>query len=226
MVLALRRWRDPGWGLLAALSWVPAAVFLQHAIGDRVQANWPSVIYPAAAIAAAGLGSRWVRPGIALGLGLTVLVWVQGAVGLLPLPMRLDPTLLRVGGWSGVAAEVDAARGRTDASFVAADNYGLAAMLAWLLPPGRMVLGVEDRWARFDLPDARPLIAGRVGILLRSARREGGPDPADWSEITQVGEFDRARDGMTAERFRLYRVVGRAAGSTGTEPVAVLPRPR
>ena len=49
------RSRDPAWSLLAAMSVPPALVFLQHALGDRVQGNWPAILYPAAAIAAAGL---------------------------------------------------------------------------------------------------------------------------------------------------------------------------
>ena len=42
--------------LLAALTLPGAAVFVQHALGDRVQGNWPAILYPAAAVAAAGLG--------------------------------------------------------------------------------------------------------------------------------------------------------------------------
>ena len=213
---ALRRWRNPAWGLLAALTAVPGLVFLQHALGDRVQANWPAVIYPAAAIAAAGLGSRWVRPGMALGLGLTALVWVQGVAAPIPLPMRLDPTLLRLGGWDGLAAEVGRVADREQAGFVAADNYGLASVLARLVPAKIDILGAEARWNSFDLP--RVSVAGRSGILLRSARREGGPDAEDWDGIVELGRLERGRHGMTAEGFRLYRVVGRGA-------MAVLPRP-
>ena len=47
--------RDPAWSLLAALSVPPALVFLQHVTGDRVQGNWPAIIYPALTIAAGAL---------------------------------------------------------------------------------------------------------------------------------------------------------------------------
>ena len=47
------RTRDPAWTLLAALTLPGGAGVRQHALGDRVQGNWPAVIYPAAAIAAA-----------------------------------------------------------------------------------------------------------------------------------------------------------------------------
>jgi 4-amino-4-deoxy-L-arabinose transferase-like glycosyltransferase len=232
--LAMRRaalgagiWGDhgPAWALLAALTVIPGAVFVEHALGDRVQANWLSVLYPAAAIAAAGLAGRWrrlLRPGIALGLLLTLLVWVQAALAPLALPVRLDPTLMRLGGWNALATAIDAAGRRQGAMFVASDNYGHAALLARLLPAEMPVVGVEARWALFDLPDGRPVIAGRPGLLVRSARRDDAPDSADWAEVTPLGLLDRSRDGQLAEQFRLYRVVGRP----GSEPVAVMPRPR
>jgi len=54
--------RDPAWSLLAATATVPVLVFLEHAFGDRVQANWPAIVYPGAAICGAGLGWRLWRP--------------------------------------------------------------------------------------------------------------------------------------------------------------------
>jgi 4-amino-4-deoxy-L-arabinose transferase-like glycosyltransferase len=222
---AARRWRerDPAWLLLAALTTIPLLVFMQHALGDRVQANWPAVIYPAAAIAAAGLAAGWLRllwPGVALGLALTVLVWMQSIAAPVALPAFWDPTLSRLGGWHGFAASVESARQQAGADFVAAENYGHAAVLARLLPAQVPVLGVDPRWAMFHLPDGRPLIAGRVGLLVQSLRQESAPDPADWAAITPLGTVLRQRDGVTAEGYRLYRVIGRQ----GAEPIAVMPR--
>ncbi len=217
--------RDPASILLAAVTLLPAAVFVEHALGDRVQANWPSVIYPGAALAAAALAGRWMAvrgPAVALGLTLTALVWLQGAAGALPLPRRLDPTLMRLGGWPGLAQAVRQAATRDGARFVAADNYGDAAILARLLPAAVPVLGVDARWALFQLPDAAQFIAGNSGLLLRSARRAGPPDAADWSRVEATDTLVRARGGVVAESYRLYRVTGRA----GSEPVAVMPRPR
>ncbi|HEX3995368.1 MAG TPA: glycosyltransferase family 39 protein, partial [Acetobacteraceae bacterium] len=75
IVTAIRmtaRSRDPSWTLLSALSVPPVLVFLQHAIGDRVEGNWPAIIYPAGAVAAAGItGStwrRWTWPSFVLGV--------------------------------------------------------------------------------------------------------------------------------------------------------------
>jgi 4-amino-4-deoxy-L-arabinose transferase-like glycosyltransferase len=215
------------WTLLLALTLLPLLVFLQHALGDRVQANWPAILYPAAAIAAAGLPLPWqraVRPGAVLGLVLTVIAWTQAAFAPLALPMRLDPTLLRLGGWAGLAADIASEATRADARFVVSDNYGHAALLALLLPRDIPVLAIEERWGLFDLPDARASVAGQTGLLLRSARRDDAPARDDWSEISRPQLLDRARNGMTAESFRLYRVTGRTP--PGPEPIASLPRPR
>ena len=229
IALATRRARSgtPAWTLLLALTLPPLLVFAQHALGDRVQANWPAIIYPAAAIAAAGLPGRWlrmVRPAAILGLGLTLVAWTQATFAPLPLPMRLDPTLLRLGGWPALAHEIEAERTRSNAAFVASDNYGHAALLALLLPPTTKVYAIEDRWRFFALPDARPAIAGQTGLLLRSARRDELPQPADWSDIARPLPLERARNGMTAEAFRLYRVTGRIP--PGPDPIVTLPRPR
>lgn len=223
---ARRAWRgDPAWALLAALTVPGAAVFAQHALGDRVQANWPAVLYPAAAIAAAGLGGRLARlwrPAAALGFVLCAIVYVQAAAAPFALPRRLDFTLIRLGGWNALAAEVGTARAREGAAFVAADSYGVAAILARDLPPDVPVLGVEPRWALFRLPPAAPALAGRAGLLVRSARRRDAPDPAPWSSLHEIGTVLRARDGVTAEAYRLYRVVPREDPAV---PIVLLPHP-
>ena len=64
VVAARRAWqtRDAAWSLLTALTLPAVLLFVQHALGDRVQGNWPAIIYPAAAIAAAGLQApAWRR---------------------------------------------------------------------------------------------------------------------------------------------------------------------
>ncbi len=249
---AAHAWRAPGPALLAALTLPGAVVFLEHATGDRVQANWPAILYPAAAIAAGGLVRRW-RPAVALGLALAIPVYLQAAAAPFPLPRLLDPTLARLGGWDDLARQAsgDATQAGTSGApdaparqdvpdageprvaipaadapaapdgapplALAADEYGLAAELAWQAAPA--VLGVEPRWAAFDLP--RVSLDGRAVLLLRSERRQDGPDPAVWADARQVGTLVRARGGRVAERYRLYRVVGRP-GLTGT----VLPAPR
>jgi 4-amino-4-deoxy-L-arabinose transferase-like glycosyltransferase len=213
------RTRDAAWTLLAALTLPATAVFTQHAFGDRVQGNWPAIIYPAAAVAAAGLSAlRWRRlfqPAIALGLAITALVYAQAWFAPFHIPPGVDPIALRLAGWDRLAVTVDTARRDSGADFVAVDQYGVAAELARGLPAPVPVIGVEPRWAWFNLPSAS--LAGRVGILVRSARRDADFDRSGWASVTELTVVARG----AAEQFRLYRVVGPAV----TPDAVVLPRP-
>ena len=221
LAAALRRWRHPAWALPAALVLPGAVVFVQHALGDRVQANWVAVLYPGAALAAAGLSdsglaARWWRPAAGLGFALTFLVYVQAAFAPLPLPRALDPTL-RLAGWHALAADLSTEARKTEAAFVTSEEYGAASLLAWSAP-GLTVLAAEPRWRLFDLPIAAP---PRPGLLLLTARRREPPDPAFWQSAEPLGTVNRGRAGVEAEQYRLYRVVPRSGA-----PLALLPEPR
>ena len=102
------------------------------------------------------------------------------------------------------------------ADCLASEDYGQASLLAWWAPDGTAVVGRGPRWRLFDLP--RP--SCRAGLLLISQRRREGPDPALWKEAEQVGHLTRARAGVEAEAFRVYRVVMREGAAA-----ARLPRP-
>ena len=214
---------DAGPMLLACVTLLPLAVFVQHALGDRVQANWPAVVFPSAAISAAGLGAqwrRWLRPAAALGAAMTGVAYLQATLAPLALPPALDPTLTRLGGWDELAREAAAAARREGAAYIAVDNYGVAAALA-RAAPGVAVVGIEQRWARFRLPSGVATLASGPGLLLRPARRTDLPDPRDWAAAVPVADIARGRGGVTAEAYRLYRVLARPGGT----PSALLPHP-
>ena len=161
------------WTLLAALTLPAVVLFTQHALGDRVQGNWPAVIYPAAAVAAGGLSAPDLGAHDAAGPGTRsgphAAGVSAGGMPLLPVPAGIDPIARQLAGWDGLADRVDAIRRQAGAAFVAADDYGVAAELARALPPRVTVIGVDGRWTLTDLPRAIP--AGQVGILVRSAHR-------------------------------------------------------
>lgn len=197
-------WKDPARNLPLCLTGVPLAVLLQHALGDRVQANWPAVLYPGAALAT-GMAwcGPWRLPALS-GVVLSALLFLQAAAAPLALPRRLDFTLIRLGGWRHLAGDVARARASDGGGFVAADEYGLASELAFRL--NGPVLGVEPRWALFDLKRPDPAIAPRGGILIRSTRRAGPPSPADWPGARFAGTLTRSRNGVVAETYTVWRV--------------------
>ncbi len=212
------RRRDPESSLLVALSLPPIAVFVQHAIGDRVQGNWPAIIYPALAVAAGGMGlrPRWWVGASALGFAVTAIVYMQALVRPLPLPARLDPIALRLVGWDGLAAEVEAARVAADADFIVADNYAITSELAWWLPPGVSMTGTDPRWRLLDLP--RTPIGGLTGLWVTDAGRDLVPDTAPWARIERVGTAIRPGSGTAG--LALYKILPRP----GAQAVALARR--
>ncbi len=166
--------RDPVLALLAALVLPGLLIFVEHALGDRVQANWLAILYPPLAIAAAAAGARWWRAAAGFGLALTALVYLQAAAAPFALPRRLDPTLIRLAGWDGLAQQADALRRATGLAFLASEEYGEAALLAWWAPAATAVVGAEARWALFRLPQPQPR-RRRAAADQRAAARRSGP---------------------------------------------------
>ncbi len=218
-VAVIRAWRrrDAGWSLLVALSLPPIVVFVQHAVGDRVQGNWPAIIYPALVVAAGGMAlrARWWISASALGFAITVIVYLQALVHPVPLPSRLDPIALRLAGWDGLATEAEAARVAARADYIAADNYSVASELAWWLPSQVSVVGTDPRWRLLDLP-ARP-IGGTTGLWITDAGRHMAPETTPWLQVERVGTIFRPGSGTAG--LALYRIQPRP----GAEAVA-LPR--
>jgi hypothetical protein len=70
----------------------------------------------------------------------------------------------------------------------------------------------------FDLPVAA--LNGRLGILVRSARRDALSGAGSWAARDLLGEVARQRDGQAVEVYRLYRVLGGGASPDAT----LLPR--
>jgi hypothetical protein len=101
--------------------------------------------------------------------------------------------------------------------FIAADGYGLASELAWWMPVGTVVVGTDERWTLTTLPVAR--IAGKVGLLVRDARRADPPDPAVWTDVQLIGPVQRP--GAAGPEFTMYRVTALGGSLAEVE----LPRP-
>ena len=196
--------------LLLALSVLPTLVFLQHALGDRVQGNWPAIVYPAAIVAAAGLTElRWTRliwPSVGLGFAFTAIVLLHAALGIIPLPPRADPAARQLADWPALALAVEELRQRDDASYVVAEEYALLAELAWNAPAAMPVVGIDTRLRPMTLPLAD--LAGRTGILVRAEHRGEDIDHDTWASAVFLGVVVRSSSRGPAERYRVWRVVG------------------
>jgi 4-amino-4-deoxy-L-arabinose transferase-like glycosyltransferase len=201
------RARKPEWTLLAAMSVPPVLVFLQHAAGDRVQGNWPAVLYPAASVAAAGLTApgwrHWIWPSCGLGFAVTAALYACVITEWPPSPGGRDPVARQLFGWNALARRVDAAGKESGATFIAAEPYGIAAELAWALPPDVDVAGTGSQWERTSLP--RMHAGPGLGLLIRP-ERYGPPDPVEWPGAVPMPVIARTASGVDIDRYGVFLV--------------------
>jgi len=204
--MVLRRRRDPSSIFLLLLTLLPLPVFLAHTLSDRVQGNWPAIIYPSAMLLGTLAWPRLHRPAIVLGLALTAPVYLQAAWPILPIPTKLDPSMKRLAGWEQLAADIEVVRHDREARFVATDSYAIAAMLAWHGRSDVPVIGADRRWSNFNLP--HPNLSGQPGLLVRSIRQDHRFNPNEWRAPIEITTVNRARGQTIAETYRLYRIAG------------------
>jgi 4-amino-4-deoxy-L-arabinose transferase-like glycosyltransferase len=212
IVTAIRRARDPRWALLVALSVPPLLVFLQHAFGDRVQGNWPAIVYPTAAVAASAVlpWRRWAIPSCCLGFGIAALLYAHILTGW---PATRDPVAERLLGWDSLAAAAEAARLSSGATFIAAEPYATAAELAWALAPETEVVGAGAHWQPTTLRRAEP--GEGLGVLIRPQRYGSEPDASEWRTVSRLPDISRSNGGVEIERYAVFLVhsVGGPAGA-------------
>jgi 4-amino-4-deoxy-L-arabinose transferase-like glycosyltransferase len=201
----LRHETAPGARLLLWLTLVPAAMFLEHVLSDRVQGNWVAILYPCACLSAAlPPPGRWLKPALGLGFGITALAYIQAASAPFPIPARMDTSALQLSGWQALARDAAASR----PAFLTADDYATAAALAFYAPEDVPVLGFGKRWGYFDWPLSGQ--AGETGIMVT---RHGDTDCPE-----ALGRITRKRGAEVVATYRLCRM---AAPKPGVE----LPRP-
>ncbi len=200
----LRRDTAPGARLLLWLSLLPAAVFLEHVLTDRVQGNWVAILYPSACLAAAAAPPRWVRPALVLGFAVTALVYLQALAAPFPIPAKRDTAALQMAGWRDFAAQAAASH----PAFLTSDDYATASALAFYAPKSVPVLGFGQRWSYLDWPVATP--DGETGLLI--TRRTSTPCP------DQLGTIIRKRGDQPVMSYKICRI-------TMTAPAKEFPRP-
>ncbi len=196
--------RNPAHRLVAISTWVPALIFVEHTLSGAVQANWPAIVYPGAALAAAGsapvLTQRWRIWAVGIGFTFTAVVYLQALAQPIPFPAHRDPIALQLAGWSQFTGRVaKVAHGEA----IVSTDYSTAAELSIHLPRNTQLIAVGQRWKYFDLPrPATPL----AGIVVQSDRR-GALSPAFFKRIHKLCTLARTSQGSIVQTYTLYRAV-------------------
>lgn len=229
--LAERGGRRPS--LLLAFVTPSILFFTEHALHDRVQGNWPSFLYPALAIAAAGAalhanGSGWkswfmrwskllALPTAALFLAVS---YGQALFGFLP--MR-DPTARLLGsGFEPVAQKINALREETHAAAILTTNYAPTAWLAFYLPGHPSVIQANEPYRWLAAPRATSALLGRP-LLYVAEPRHGEEEiiTQNFSKIRLIAQLTRRRHGRAISDYDVYLVSGwrgRALGRITNAP--------
>ncbi|HEU0095292.1 MAG TPA: glycosyltransferase family 39 protein [Rhizomicrobium sp.] len=183
VLMAVGLWRATRRGndllVLAMLVWVALVYFIEHALHDRVQGNWPCFLFPALAILAADAFRvngkwRWVSFAAApLAMILLLLVYVQAQLA--PIPLKKDPLARVLGRNFQPVSDVAAAMQKAHlADAILTTDYETTAWLRWS-QPGLKVIQVNEPQRYPDaLPAPAALLKGRL-LYLVELRRDQHP---------------------------------------------------
>jgi len=231
LALATRQWREARHSVLAAILWPTLLYFTWHSLHDRVQANWPSYIFPEVAIAAA-LAFDWpwqrvwarvagVSRAAALPVALLLLafVYVQAFFNLVPIGRKDPMTRLMGVGIPELGAQVEQARQAARAGAVLTTDYPTSGWFAFYTPghPPLIQIGDDARWLASPIPD-RSLL-GQPLIYVSEVRfDQSAMLRAHFSDVHRIAFIDRKRGGKTIANYVLYRVQGLKGPVVGRQP--------
>lgn len=231
------RWRrNAAEFVLAVIATMAFALFTYSALKKRVEPNWPAPAYiPALALLATHAWSdrarTWLKAGIWLAATLSLIVYVQAVINILPVRPGRDP-VARAFGWTTLAnAVVDAQRAleqRTHSrAWSGGDRYQEAAEIAFHDPahPPTFAVNIAGRPNQYDLWPRFPELA-RPGDDLVLAL-DDTPEPHSAATALQP-YFQSAEPGALIELRRGRGVVGKRrlwllSGWKGGWPVSAEP---
>jgi 4-amino-4-deoxy-L-arabinose transferase-like glycosyltransferase len=153
----------PGLRILVLSSLPLLAYFAVHALFARVEGNWPVPVYPSLVLIAAVAAERAATAGLirlrTAAVPIGSLVAVVGAIAFVNpaglIPPSADPVRV-MHGWERFARDVEALRQQSGATWIAAANYSINAVLTYYLRDSRVpIVDVTEpvRYAFAPPPD-------------------------------------------------------------------------
>ena len=221
----LRR-QQANWLLLVLTSAPVLLYFFIHAFSAEVLTQWPSAAYPTAILA--GVAAFAMRSDEAarhpvirysfdaapwLGFVITTMMCLQMMIAPVPVSAARDP-FSRFSGYAELAAETGAVAEAQQALFIATNNYGTDAMLAFYLR-NIPVFQTSEAIRYISLPPIDQTLLTRAnGIYV------AGPDPGDdlpalrehFDTVEFISTIWRTRNGDPIEPYRIYRLQGYHGG--------------
>ncbi len=222
-------------GLLLWTSLPFLIYLLAHSLHSRVQGNWPAPLFPAIALAAAlvaanpplrpgpGFWQRFSAVAVALGLAVSLIVYVHAVAPLTGAFARKDPTH-QTRGWEEIGSALEALAREQGAAWIATNAYSLNAQLAWQLDKAMPVEQVDQRIRYAMRPDPDAGTLARPALFVAEERRDPGVDrlSARFAEVERVAVLTRSSRGTPIENLVVYRVAEPHAGRP-LDPVYPLP---
>ncbi|MEY4964837.1 MAG: hypothetical protein RL274_420 [Pseudomonadota bacterium] len=162
--------------VLAVLAWTGIAYFLQHALHDRIQGNWPCFLFPALAILAADAFRtqgkwRWLSFAAAPVAAMLLLLTYNQAAQWRAIPLKKDP-LARILGrdFAPIGDVIGALSKARVADAILTTDYQTTAWLRFT-QPGVKVIQVNEphRYPAAPAADAR-LLQGKLWYLAELRR--------------------------------------------------------
>jgi 4-amino-4-deoxy-L-arabinose transferase-like glycosyltransferase len=168
--------RDQDGFVLAVLAWTATAYFLEHALHDRVQGNWPAFLYPALAVLAADAAARWKKTALAaVPVAAALLFAVYAQAQFQPVHLKKDPLARILGRDFAPVGQVTAALVKAHlADAVLTTDYETTAWLRFTQPSVPVIQVNEPRRYESAPPAPAKLLNGRL-VYLAELKRDQHP---------------------------------------------------
>ncbi len=204
---------------LAAAMIVPAMLyFMWHCLHDRVQGNWPSFLYPALALAAAGACRRagrappWglrVSRAAAIPVAAVLIAAVYAQALFDVVPIREPVSRLLAFNMAPVTRDLENLRTQQQAQAIATTSYALAAWFRFYMPRDVPVVQLNERYRYLNEPPLDGTLFDKPFIYVTEVRNDQSALLKDrFSEIAPLARIDRTRGGAVIDRYAIYRVSG------------------